>query len=133
VSSSPATPPAAPSQPGSEAAASSATPACDPLDALWARVLASWDDDRTHGAFLEHAVRTERLAEAAACYRPLRDDPEKGERARKRLEAIATTAMHLLLATKTAAPRRPRRGLTLAAFVVCVALLVWLAMAVLRN
>ena len=133
----PPEPPAQPSAPPRVAE----TPAPEPpgtgsdpaFEALWNRVLERWDDDKTHGAFLEHTVRTQQLAEAAARYRALRDDLAKGERARKRLEAVATTAVHLMMATKTAPQRRGNRLITLVAFVLCVAAMIGLAMMALRG
>jgi hypothetical protein len=30
------------------------------LEALWKRVLEAWDDDKTHAALLDHAMRSQR-------------------------------------------------------------------------
>jgi hypothetical protein len=108
-----------------------AEPPGDPaLDELWKRVLEAWDDDERHGALVELALRTQALAAIAARYRTLVDDPEKGARARQKLEGVATAATSLLFSTRT--PRAPRRvpiSITLSAFGTCALLLVWLAWA----
>ena len=38
------------------------------LDALWARVLEAWDDDKPHHALLEYALRAQKLPEVAGRY-----------------------------------------------------------------
>lgn len=86
-------------------------PAVDPHDALgdadaifqalWARALEAWDDDKPHGALLEHALRTEQLPQLAGRYRALKDDPEKGARAQKKIDGIVVAATQMLMATKT--------------------------------
>lgn len=70
------------------------------LDALWQNVLASWDRDAAHGAFIEHARRTQQLGAAAARYREeikggsaYREDSERAALAEKRLAGIAMLAM----------------------------------------
>jgi hypothetical protein len=76
--------------------------ACDPIfEALWARALEAWDEDRTHAALLEHALRGERLPDLAGRYRALKDDPEKGARAQKKIDGIVVAATQMLMATKT--------------------------------
>lgn len=106
-------------------------PADDPaLDELWRRVLDAWDDEKRHAALLEVALRTQALAAVAARYRSLVGDPEKGARARQKLEGVATAATNLLFSTRT--PRAPRRvpiSITLSAFGTCALLLIWLAWA----
>jgi len=47
------------------------------LEALWKRVLDAWDDEKTHAALIEHAMRAQRLPETAGRYRALIDDPDK--------------------------------------------------------
>jgi hypothetical protein len=100
------------------------------LDELWRRVLEAWNDEKRHGALLELALRTQALAAVAARYRTLVDDPEKGARARQKLEGVATAATNLLFSTRT--PRARRRvpiPITLSAFATCALLLVWLVWA----
>lgn len=69
--------------------------------ALWKRTLEAWDDDRPHNALLEHALKNEKLPELAGRYRALKDDPEKGTRAQKRIDAIVIAATQMLMAMKT--------------------------------
>jgi hypothetical protein len=72
------------------------------FEALWKRVLEAWDDDKPHQAALTYAVQNERLPDIAGRYRALVDDPEKGARAKKRIDAIVAAATQMLMATKTA-------------------------------
>jgi hypothetical protein len=105
-------------------------PAGDPvLDALWKRVLESWDDDRTHAALLDHAMRTQALPEIAGRYRSLADDPGRGPLARKKLDAIVLAATQMLMSMKTPRPGKTPLGITLSAFAVCLLLLAWMAWA----
>jgi hypothetical protein len=100
------------------------------LEALWKRVLDTWDDDKVHAAVIEHGVREQQLPEIAGRYRALSEDPEKGPLAKKKLDAIVVAATQMLMAMKT-----PSRGtkvpwqITLSAFGVCAFLLGWLAWA----
>jgi hypothetical protein len=71
------------------------------FDALWAKVLDAWDDDKVHGAILEYSVASEKLPDLAGHYRALRDDPAKGERAKKRLDAIVLAATQMMMSMKT--------------------------------
>jgi hypothetical protein len=74
------------------------------LEAIWKRVLDAWDDDRTHAALLDHAIRSQALPEIAGRYRALGEDPEKGLLAKKRLDAIVLAATQMLMTTKTPKP-----------------------------
>jgi hypothetical protein len=69
--------------------------------ALWTKVLASWDDDKPHQAALSYAIEHEMLPEIAGRYRKLFDDPDKGTRAKKKVDGIVVAATQLMLATKT--------------------------------
>ena len=71
------------------------------FDALWKRVLEAWDDDKPHQAALSYAIEKQMLPTIAGRYRKLFDDPEKGERAKKKIDAIVTAATQMLFATKT--------------------------------
>lgn len=71
------------------------------FEALWKRVLEAWDDDKPHGAILEHALKSEKLPDLAGRYRALKDDAEKGARAQKKIDAIVLAATQMMLATKT--------------------------------
>jgi hypothetical protein len=100
------------------------------LEALWKRVLEAWDDEKAHAALIEHAVREQRLPEAAGRYRALADDPERGPVAKKKLDAIVLAATQMLLAMKTP---KPGKGvplpITLSAFGISAVLLAWLGWA----
>lgn len=105
----------------------------DPLDPLFAHALEDWEDPKRHGALIELAARTGRLAELAGKYRALGADPDRGVRARKQLEAIALVATQMLLATKTPAPAKVPRPILLSAVAVTAMLLGYLAYALLRR
>jgi hypothetical protein len=100
------------------------------LDALWARVMEAWDDDKPHHAALEHALRVQALPDLAGRYRALVDDPAKGPRAKKRLDAIVVAATQMLMSMKTPKPGKVPLPITLTAFAICVLLLSWLGWAV---
>jgi hypothetical protein len=71
------------------------------LEALWKNVLDHWDEERAHGAFLEHCQETSQLAEAAARYRGMKGDRERGAVAEKRLAGVAIVALAQLEATRS--------------------------------
>lgn len=73
------------------------------FNALWGRVLEAWDEDKPHQAALAYAIDKEMLPEIAGRYRKLIDHPEKGARAKKKIDGIVVAATQLLLATKTPA------------------------------
>jgi hypothetical protein len=100
------------------------------LDALWSGVVNGWHDDDRHRKFLDHAREIGGLTEAARRYGSLRDDPERGQLARKRLAAIALLATNELYATKTnRPPRKVPAWLVWSAVFICVVLLGWAAWA----
>ena len=107
----------------------------DAVETLWKRALESWEDDKVHGALIEYAVRTENLPNLAGKYRALKDDAEKGERAKKQLDAIVVAATQMMLAQKTPRPEKgkPPVWLTFATALVCLTLLVYLAMMIFRR
>jgi hypothetical protein len=76
------------------------------FEALWKNVLDHWDEERAHGAFLEHCQATDQLAEAAARYRGMKGDRERGAAAEKRLAGVAIVALAKLEATRS----RPLRS-----------------------
>jgi len=107
----------APKDGGDTASDGGAAVEIDGFEALWKRVLESWDDDKLHGAFLEFALRTERLPDAAGRYRALKDgDPAKSERAKKQLDAIVIAATHMMMSMKTPPPTKVPLSITLSAF-----------------
>jgi len=71
------------------------------FDTMWSKVVEGWDDDKAHAAILEYAVTAERLPDLAGHYRALKDHPDKGERARKRLDAIVIAASQMMMSMKT--------------------------------
>jgi hypothetical protein len=97
------------------------------FDALWNRTIAAWDDDRPHAALVEYAIRTERLPELAGRYRKLAEDPEKAERARKRLDGVVLAATNLLYATKMPARTKTPWQWTVTLAAIAVFVLAWLA------
>ena len=100
----------------------------DPLfEALWRRVVDAWDDDKTHRALLEYAVRAEQLPEAAGRYRALSSDPEKAERAKRQMDAIVNTATQMMFAMKTPPLPGTPRSVTWAVAAVCAIVLTWIA------
>ena len=105
------------------------------FETLWARVLESWDDPKTHGALLEYAIHEQLLAEAAGRYRALKDDPDKGAEAKKRLEGIVLATTSLLMATATPPTRAKTtlRTITVITFIGAVAVMFWLAWAMLAG
>ena len=74
------------------------------FETLWKSVLDRWDDQRTHGAFLEYCGTTGQLAEAAARYRGMTGDRTRSQVAEKRLNGIAMLALAQLEATRSPAP-----------------------------
>jgi hypothetical protein len=100
------------------------------LDALWTGVVNGWDDDDRHRKFLDHAREIGFLPEAARRYGSLRDDPERGALAKKRLTAIALLATNDLYSTRTSRPiKKYPDWLVAVAVVICVVLLGWAAWA----
>jgi hypothetical protein len=86
------------------------------LDDLWQAVLAKWEDDAAHAAFLEHCRLTQQLGVAAARYREevsrasaYREDTVRVETAKKRLGAVALLATLDLDASRGASAPRAHR------------------------
>ena len=103
------------------------------LETLWSRVLEAWDEDKTHAAVLDYALRAERLPDLAGRYRALKEDAEKGERAKKRIDAIVLAATQMMLAHKTPPKGKVPRPITLSVFFMCVIMIAWVAYAVFRR
>jgi hypothetical protein len=85
------------------------------FEAVWERVLIAWDDDKTHSAALEYALRTEQLPVIAARYRALKDDPAKAERAQKGLDAVVLAATALMMSMKSPRETKVPLPITLSA------------------
>jgi hypothetical protein len=96
-------------------------------------VLEAWAEDKRHAALLEYALRGGHLPEVAGRYRALKEDPEKGKRAQKQLDAIVLSATQMMLAMKTPGPVKVPASITLSAVGVCVALVGLLAYALLHH
>jgi hypothetical protein len=92
------------------------------LEALWKHVVDNWDDDKPHGAFLEHCRQTNQLAEAAARYRGMTGDRVRGAAAQKRLEGVAVLAMTALESTRSASVTQRGSGSSLVVLVLLAAL-----------
>jgi hypothetical protein len=105
------------------------------FEMLWARVLEAWDDPKTHRALLEYALQKQLLPQAAGKYRELRDHPDKGVEAKKRLEGIvvATTSLLMSTATPRTAVKTSLKMINALAFVLVVFVLFWLARAMLNR
>lgn len=98
------------------------------LDEAWERVLAEWDDDKVHGAFLARCQAAKDLGEAARRYRslvepgsPFRERVDRLEAAQKRLSAVATLAVLDMHAHRTE-PQKPRGIWALRAIAIFIAL-----------
>ena len=76
---------------------SAGPPAPDLLDpafeTLWTHVLAHWEDDKAHVAFLEHCHAHDQLLAAAKRYRGLSQSATHQQQAARRLNAIAVMAL----------------------------------------
>jgi hypothetical protein len=102
----------------------------DPIfSALWSRVLEAWDDDKPHQAILQHAIAKQMLPELAGRYRSLENDPEKGPRAKKKMEGIVAAATQMLFAMKSPARTKPPWQWNLAAVMAFAIVVGWLAYA----
>lgn len=106
----------------------------DPLfEALWQKTLEAWDDEKRHAAVLEHALREKLLPDLAGRYRGLSDDPEKGEMAKKRIDAILTAATQMLFSMKTPKPTKTPSWLFWSALLTCAVMLMYVAYAMLHR
>ena len=106
----------------------------DPLlDALWQKTLEAWDDDKRHAACLEHALREKELPDLAGRYKALKDDPDKGELAKKRIDAILAAATQMMLTMKTPRPTKTPSWLFWSAFLTCLVMALYVAYAFLHR
>jgi hypothetical protein len=105
------------------------------LDALWARVLEAWDDDKPHHALLEYALRAEKLPDVAGRYRALKEaDAEKAPRAQKKLDGIVIAATQMMMAMKSPPDRfKVAPPITATLFAVTALLVAWLGYAVFHR
>jgi hypothetical protein len=98
------------------------------LEALWKRVIEDWEDEKTHAALLQHAVRVGALPEIAGRYRTVASDPTKAEVAQKKINGIMAAATEMLMSMKTPRPGKVPLPITLSALAICLTMLGWLAM-----
>ena len=111
-----------------------AEPAGDALfEALWTKVVDAWDDDKAHAAILDYAVRAEKLPDLAGRYRAQKDDPAKGEKATKRLDAIIVAATQMMMSMKTPANVKIPMSITMTVFGLVVFALLFVAYAVFHR
>ncbi len=105
------------------------------LEALWARVVEGWDDDKPHQALLEYALREQKLPDVAGRYRKVKDtEPARAERAQKKLDGIVIAATQMLMAMKTEPARQKVPGwVTMLAFFVSALILGWLTWSVMKH
>ena len=102
----------------------------DPLlEALWQKTLEAWDDEKRHAACLEHALREKKLPDLAGRYKALKEDPDKGELAKKRIDAILTAATQMMLTMKTPRPTKTPSWLFWSAFLTCLVMALYVAYA----
>lgn len=91
---------------------------------MWQNVEAKWDDEQAHAAFLEVAATENNLAFAAARYREAKEsgEPSRSEFSELQLKKLTAIAFAQLDASHSPPPK-PKRAITLVAFVVCITLL----------
>lgn len=97
------------------------------FEALWKRVLEAWDDDKPHGAALSYALEKQKLPDIAGRYRKLMEDPEKGPRAKKKIDGIVVAATQMLIATKTPVREKVPWQWTASVAAVCFLIIAFLA------
>ena len=105
------------------------------LATAWDHVLAGWDEAARHALFLERCAQAGALDLAAARYRPLAEDPQRGERARASLERIVVLAEEALQrgATSRDNVQRNKRILFAVALAITLGFLAVIAWAVLAR
>lgn len=91
------------------------------IEALWKNALDHWDEEKAHVAFLEACRERGKLAEAAARYRGMAGDRDRGPEAEKRLKAILAIAIASLETVRTPEVVVKRRATSLAILVILVA------------
>ncbi len=89
-------------------------------ESLWKQVVTRWDDPTTHGAFLEYCQRTGGLSDAAARYRGMSGDHERGEEARRRLTGVVILATQALEVTRSPPIRGVPTWMTVLVGAVCL-------------
>jgi hypothetical protein len=98
------------------------------FETLWDRIDAAWDDEKTHAALLEYALRTEMLPQLAGRYRKVKDaSPERAERAQKKIDGIIVALTHVMMSQKSPLPQKVPWQLTLSVGLACMLALLYLA------
>lgn len=98
------------------------------FEALWAKASEDWDNDKPHQALLQHALDNQMLPTLAGRYRKMQDDPDKGARAKKKIDGIVVAATQMMLATKTPPPTKTPWSWTVSAvllFGLVIALIIY--------
>jgi len=103
------------------------------FETLWGRVDEAWEDDKTHTAFLDYCLRAQRLPEAAGRYRGVKDDPVRGELAKKKMGAIILAAESMLQAARTPRVQKVPWQVTASGLAFLGLLLFWVAYAFFRR
>ena len=105
------------------------------IESAWQRVLAEWDDEKAHKAFLMLCASTGQLAEAGRRYRDVRErDPERADAAKAQIDRVLGLAMQSLSALKTEpTARSARTKVLLIAMGVSGAMIATAVWAVLRS
>jgi len=91
------------------------------FEALWAHVLAHWEDDKAHVAFLEHCQAHDQLLPAAKRYRELNDSLAHQAQATRRLTAISLLAWARMEQTRSGPVAAKRQAGRLVALIFLVA------------
>jgi hypothetical protein len=104
------------------------------FEALWSRCLDAWDDDKPHGAILEHALNAQTLPELAGRYRKIKDtDEARSARAQKKIDAIVIAATQVLMSHKTPPRTKTPLSWTLSFGLLVVIIVLWLGYKVLGH
>jgi hypothetical protein len=105
----------------------------DPIESAWHEVLAQWEDERAHKAFVLLASSTGCLAEAGRRYREVQEsDPARADVAKRETDRILALALQGLTTLKSEPPRTSKALLMAIAFAVMSALIISALWAVLR-
>ncbi len=92
----------------------------DPVETTWAHVLANWNDDEAHKAFVGTCLSEDRLPEAGKRYRQIKEEGgERAARAEEQIAKLLTLGMTLMQQNRTLPPPKRNRALT---FLVMLAL-----------
>lgn len=102
----------------------------DPFVNLWNDVREGWDEDKRHHALLDYAMKNERMPDLAGHYKSLTLDPDKGERAKKKLDGVVIAATHMLISMKTPARTKTPWHWNAAIIVACILIVAYVGLKV---